>query len=39
MVAVAVMGVIYYFAYRAEVRVVMAEAEELADADEQDDAS
>lgn len=31
MVAVAVLGLIYYFAYRAEVRDVMAEAEEMAD--------
>lgn len=34
MAAVAAVGLIYYFAYRAEVRDVMAEAEELAEADE-----
>jgi glycosyltransferase 2 family protein len=32
MAAVAVVGLVYYFAYRAEVREVIAEAEELADA-------
>jgi uncharacterized membrane protein YbhN (UPF0104 family) len=31
MAAVAIVGLIYYFAYRAEVRDVMAEAEELAE--------
>jgi glycosyltransferase 2 family protein len=34
MVAVAVVGLIYYFAYRKEVQTVMAEAEELAEKDE-----
>jgi len=32
MAAVAVVGLVYYFAYRAEVRDVIAEAEQLADA-------
>jgi uncharacterized membrane protein YbhN (UPF0104 family) len=39
MVAVAVMGVIYYLAYRAEVHDVMAEAEELAEEDEQSESN
>lgn len=34
MAAVAIVGLVYYFAYRAEVQTVMAEAEELAESDE-----
>jgi uncharacterized membrane protein YbhN (UPF0104 family) len=34
MLAVAAVGLIYYFAYRAEVQTVMAEAEDLAESDE-----